>query len=108
MALNFVKDVKVINYLFAFTEEGVKYTVSDYEEMLNCTLRSVMDKLKVEKNYVEYARLQNRANAVNDILSDYYDLTTFNMSYNKETDEIILFDLNRIKDSWVESPDEEL
>lgn len=103
-----IENVKIVDCIFAFTQGNVKYIVSGFDKGLENVLRLYLNDLYVNKDYKEYGRLDNRVLQVNRLLSDYRDVTAGNMGYNRETDEITLFDLNLKKDSLNDSSDDEL
>jgi len=103
-----IENVKIVDYIFAFTQGDLKYTVSIFDKDLENVLRLYLNDLYIDKEYKEYSRLDNRVLKIKTLLSDYRDVTSGNMGYNPQTDEITLFDLNFKKDSLVESSDEEL
>lgn len=103
-----IENVKIVDYIFAFTQGDIKYIVSVFDKSLENVLRLYLNDLYVNKDYKEYGRLDNRVLQINRLLSDYRDVTAGNMGYNPETDEITLFDLNLKKDSLNDSSDDEL
>lgn len=103
-----IENVKIVDYIFAFTQGDIKYIVSVFDKSLENVLRLYLNDLYVNKDYKEYGRLDNRILQIKRLLSDYRDVTAGNMGYDPETDEITLFDLNLKKDSLNDSSDDEL
>lgn len=103
-----IENVKIVDYIFAFTQGDIKYIVSVFDKGLENVLRLHLNDLYVNKDYKEYGRLDNRILQIKRLLSDYRDVTAGNMGYDPETDEITLFDLNLKKDSLNDSSDDEL
>lgn len=103
-----LKNVKCINYIFAYTDKGLKYTVSKYDKDAEKTLSDHIAQLRVEGKYDECTRLNTRLGEIRLNFPEYDDVRGGNMGYNSETDTIILFDLNLKSNSLIESGDHEL
>ncbi len=104
-----VEGVEIADCLFAFTQGDTRYTVYKYDERLQKSFRSYIDKLYMEnKDSEELKNLTDRVVEIKGLLTDYHDVTTLNMGYDKEKDTIILFDLNRKSDLLIPASDEEL
>lgn len=103
-----LKKVKSIKYIFAYTNNIVRYTVSKYNKDAENTLYDYIGKLRVAGDYTKSEELSKRVVDIQTCLYDYMDLRSGNMGYNPETDEITLFDLNLKSTSLVESSDDEL
>ncbi len=100
--------VRAIQYIFAYTDNNVRYVVSKYEKDAENVLYKYMGKLRVAGDYKKNEELGKRIAEIQLCLSDYMDLRSGNMGYNPETDEIVLFDLNLKSDSLIHSSDDEL
>ena len=103
-----VEKVKIVDYIFAYSGEDVRFVVSRYDDRLHVTLASYMDQCLEKGEYAELHGLDNRFSDLKRIFKDYYDFKVQNMAYDKMTDEIILFDLNKTESFLIESDDEEL
>ena len=100
--------VKLVDYMFAYTGNEFRFVVSKYDVRLNNTLASYMDECLKNNRLKELHDLDDRFADLKNIFKDYYDFKVENMAYYKETDEIILFDLNKYENALVDSPDEGL
>ena len=97
-----------MDYIFAYSGEDVRFVVSRYDDRLDVTLASYMDQCLENGEYAELRDLDNRFSDLKRIFKDYYDFKVQNMAYDKMTDQIILFDLNKTESFLIESDDEEL
>lgn len=100
--------VKAIQYIFAYSDNSIRYVVSRYEKDAENTLYDYIGKLRVEGNYTKSKELENRLEEIQNCLFDYMDIRSGNMGYNPISDEIVLFDINLKKNSLIESSDDEL
>jgi hypothetical protein len=103
-----LKKVKSIKYIFAYTDNTVRYAVSKYNKDAENTLYDYIGKLRVKGDYTKSEELSKRVVDIPICLYDYMDLRSGNMGYDPETDEITLFDLNLKSTSLIESGDDEL
>lgn len=103
-----IEKVKVVDYVFGFSGNGVRFVVSKYDERLKNSLASYMEECLKNNRTKELHDLEDRFADLKKVFWDYYDFKVENMAYDKDSDEIILFDLNDDEYTLSESSDEEL
>lgn len=103
-----IKNVKVVDYVFGYSSDKVRFVVSRYDSRLKTTLALYMDECVEKKKYNELHKLDHRFADLKKLFADYFDFKVQNMAYDKDTDEIILFDLNNFENKLIESTDDEL
>lgn len=103
-----IENVRVIDYIFAYSDSDYRYVVSRYENTLNRTLEDEMNRFDEARQYAEVGKLDVRYKELQSVLREFWDLTPRNMGYSEKTGEIVLFDLNILENGLSESPDDEL
>ncbi len=105
---NKIEKVKVIDYVFAYTGGDYRFVASRYDNKLDTTLAMYMDQCWKNGKTEDLKKLEERFENLKKIFCDYYDFRPGNMGYDKDTDEIILFDLNTYEFFLAECDDDEL
>ena len=102
-----IDDVRVIDYIFAYSDSEYRYVVSRYEDFSGVNLDDFIKSLENKGEQDKAAFLREKLQKIEIVLKDFWDVHGQNMGFDKETGEVVLFDLNMV-DGLGESSDDEL
>lgn len=85
------KDIRLIDYQLGYTDnQGSDYFLAKWEN-----LPVMADYLRQDLSDSEREELAHRLTYIYETLEDYKDVTTYNMFYDQENKQIVLFDLQK-------------
>lgn len=116
-----IPGVAVVEYVFGFSNREKNYIVTTWNSAAEKNLLRTLEEfasarqgdeaddsafLQAVPNRLEES-IRNRIEVIKNRLADFRDVTPMNMAYDKATDTVIVFDINKGTSSLIESSDDD-